>query len=131
MRILDTDTCIELLRGNARVIEQRAAVIDEVVITWITAAELYFGAARSSSPESNHALVTEFLGATAAIALDIRAAQIFGNIKEALLRSGASLPDAELLIGSVAVARGATLVTGNTRHFERLPGLPLEDWIRG
>ena len=65
MRLLDTDTCVEILRGNERVIERRAAVADSVATTWITASELYFGAAKSHRPENNHALVTRFL-ATAA-----------------------------------------------------------------
>lgn len=130
MRILDTDTCIELLRGNERVLDKRSAVMDEVVTTWISASELYFGAARSSQPEGNRALVDEFLAATAPIDINLRAAQTFGEIKASLLRSGESLPDADLLIGAIAIARGAILVTGNARHFEKMPGLLLEDWIR-
>ncbi len=131
MRILDTDTCIELLRGNATVLKRRSTLIDEVVTTWITACELYFGAARSSAPGNNRALVDEFLGATAAVDLDLRAAQTFGETKASLQSAGECLPDADLLIGAIARSHGATLVTGNVRNFERLPGLHLEDWIRG
>ena len=52
MRVLDTDTCVELLRGNLTVIARRAAIADEVTTTWMTAAELYFGAARVSEVRS-------------------------------------------------------------------------------
>lgn len=38
--------------------------------------------------------------------------------------------DADLLIAAVALSRGATLVTGNRRHYERIPGIVLEDWLR-
>jgi predicted nucleic acid-binding protein len=31
----------------------------------------------------------------------------------------------------VAVAHGATLVTHNTRHFQHIPGIHLEDWLAG
>ncbi|RPI59864.1 MAG: PIN domain-containing protein, partial [Lysobacterales bacterium] len=61
MKLLDTDTCVEVLRGNEHVIERRAAEDDDVTTTWITAAELYYGAAKSSAPEHNRALVTRFL----------------------------------------------------------------------
>ena len=131
MRILDTDTCIELLRGNSAVVERRSTLIDEVVTTWITACELYFGAARSSAPGGNRALVDEFLSTTAAIDIDLRAARTFGEIKASLQSAGGSLPDADLLIGAIALSHEAILVTGNVRHFERLPGRLLEDWIRG
>ena len=130
MRLLDTDTCIELLRGNRMVIDRRGAVDDEVATTWITAAELYFGAARSSSPQRNHELVTDFLATLHVFGLDLLSAQVFGEAKAMLRRRGMPLPDADIFIASMAISRGATVVTGNRVHFERIPGLVLEDWIR-
>ena len=38
--------------------------------------------------------------------------------------------DADLRIGAIALSRGLTVVTGNVRHFQRLPGLPLENWLK-
>ena len=61
MKILDTDTCIAILRGVGHVIERRAAEPDDVATTWVTAAELYFGAAKSAAPERNRPLVDKFL----------------------------------------------------------------------
>lgn len=130
MRILETDTCIELLRGNRTVLERRAAVLDVVVTTWVSAAELYFGAALSTAPDGNRTLVDDFLRSTAVVDMDSRAARIFGETKALLQRKGEIVPDADLLIGAIALARGATLVTGNSRHFARMPGLQCEDWIR-
>lgn len=130
MRILNTDTCIELLRGNQRVIERRSAVRDLVLTTWITTSELYFGAARSSAPEENSALVEEFLSTIDVVEYDRTAAKTFGHIKALLAFRGESLPDADLLIAAITLAHGATLVTGNTAHFERIPGVRLENWIR-
>lgn len=61
MKVLDTDTCIEILRANAAVITRRAETDDAVATTWISAAELAYGAAKSRVPEDNTALVIEFL----------------------------------------------------------------------
>ena len=130
MRLLDTDTCIAILRGNEAVIERRAATSDEVATTWITAAELYYGAAKSKAPEGNHRLVTSFLATLPALGLDEASAQIFGEAKALLERRGQRLADADLFIGAIAVARRATVVTGNRRHYERIPGVAVEDWIR-
>jgi len=128
--LLDTDTCIELLRGNERVLEHRARVRDVIATSWITAAELYYGAAKSKAAAHNHALVTRFLATLDVLEMDSAAAQHFGEQKARLETGGRRLAEADLLIASVARSRGYVLVTGNRRHYERIDGLAIEDWIR-
>jgi tRNA(fMet)-specific endonuclease VapC len=130
VRLLDTDTCIELLRGNLRVLEHRSRTSDHVATSWITAAELYYGAAKSKAAAANHALVTRFLATLEVIGIDSSAAQLFGEQKAALEAAGHRLADADLLIGAIARSRGAVLVTGNRRHYQRIEQLAIEDWIR-
>lgn len=129
MRLLDTDTCVAILRGNQAVMERRAETPDEVVTTWITASELFYGAAKSSAPAHNHAMVTSFLATLPVLGLDGAAAQVFGTTKALLERQGQRLDDADLFIGAIAVAQNATVITGNRRHYERIPGLAVENWI--
>jgi len=131
MKVLDTDVCIELLRGNEQVIESRRRTLDQVATTWITACELSYGAAKSRSPERNQTLVSEFLATLQVIGLDHPAAEGFGRVKSALERAGNILADADLMIAAIAFAQGASLVTGNRRHYDRIEGLRIEDWIRG
>lgn len=130
MRLLGTDVCVEILRGNRQVIERRRWVADTVTTTWITAAELSYGAAKSRSPEKNLERVQRFLGSLTVHGLDLPASHYFGRIKAHLEREGRRLADADLLIASVTLARGAVLVTGNLRHYGRIPDLRIEDWIR-
>lgn len=131
MKVLDTDTCIAILRGNEAVIERRAAVDDDVVTTWITAAELRYGAAKSVAPEKNHVLVSKFLATLPVLGLDAASSQIFGEAKALLEKRGQRLADADLFIGAIAAAKQASVVTGNMRHYARIPGVKIEDWIRG
>ncbi len=131
MKLLDTDTCIAILRGNEAVIERRAATRDEVATTWITAAELHYGAAKSIAPEKNRTLVRSFLATLPVLGLDEVSTQIFGEAKALLERQGQRLADADLFIGAIAAAKQATVVTGNQRHYSRIPGVTVEDWIRG
>lgn len=128
--LLDTDTCIELLRGNLDVLARRERLPTDVATTWITAAELYFGAANSSNPEHNTDVVHAFLATLPLVGLDATAAQLFGEAKALLRRAGIAPPDADLLIAAIAIARDATVVTGNVAHFARIPGVRTEDWIR-
>lgn len=130
MKVLDTDVCIEILRGNPRVLERRQASPDRAATTWITACELAYGAANSRHPDQNQTLVTEFLSTLPILDLSLPSALLFGQHKARLRRNGASVADADLMIASIALAQGATLVTGNIRHYDRFEGLPLEDWIR-
>jgi len=131
VKILDTDVCIEILRGNRRVIARRQESLDAVATTWITAAELSYGAAKSRAPVANQNLVIEFLSTLDVIDLNLPAVVRFGRIKAALERQGNRVADADLFIAAVALAQGATLITGNLRHYERVPELLIEDWIRG
>ena len=128
MRILDTDHCIDILRGCSAVIDHRRSVYDEVATTVITACELYYGAAKSQKPLDGKRAVDSFLKTLRVLELCPHSSQFFGVFKANLERDGQRLADADLLIGSIARANGAIVVTGNTRHFERIPGLKLESW---
>lgn len=130
MKVLDTDICVEILRGNPRVLQWRRHTGARVVTTWITACELEYGAAKSADPERARALVADLLSTLDIVGIDRPAARQFGQHKAALRSAGETLADADLMIAAIAVARGAELATGNLRHFRRFPDLPLEDWIR-
>ena len=130
MKILDTDVSIEILRGNERVIEARRSSLDQVATTWITACELAYGAAKSRAPDKNQSLVSEFLATLPVLGLDEASAECFGRKKASLERAGKCLADADLMIAAIALTRGASLVTGNRRHYERIEALRIEDWIR-
>jgi predicted nucleic acid-binding protein len=131
VKLLDTDVCIELLRGKERVLACRQRTLDDVATTtWITACELSHGAAESRSPERNQTLVSDFLATLRVVGLDHPAAEGFGRIKSALERAGTILADAGPMIASIALAQGASSVTGNRKLYDRIAGLPIEDWIR-
>lgn len=131
MRLLDTDVCIEILRGNSQVIDRRRQTVDQVATAPMTACELYYGAAKSDAPQSNRRVVDEFLATLDVLEMDRVATRRFGDIKATLEDRGQGLADADLLIASVALANGAIVVTGNRSHYDRIPGIEIEDWIRG
>jgi tRNA(fMet)-specific endonuclease VapC len=130
MFLLDTDTCVEILRGNNRVIAQRRAVYAPVVTTEITASELFYGAAKSKDPAGNRQVVLEFLRTLEVLPISLAGAQFFGGFKAQLQAAGNLIPDADLWIASISRSVRAKIVTGNTRHLARVPGVECVDWIR-
>src|SRR5262245_29823421 len=94
-----------MLRGNEAVIARPAATRDDVVTTWISAAELQYDAARSKAPANNQALVKRFLATLPILGLDEASAQIFGEAKALLERQGQRLADADLFIGATRRGR--------------------------
>jgi len=130
VKLLDSDTCIGILRGRVEVLQRRAAETDEIVTSWVSASELFFGAAKSAHPEANSALVVRFLNTLPVLGPDLASARLFGELKARLARSGRLVADADLFIAAISLSRGATLVTGNRKHYDRIPGLALENWLR-
>jgi tRNA(fMet)-specific endonuclease VapC len=124
LKLLDTDTCVAILRGNQAAVQRRAGTQDEVVTTWITAAELFYGAAKSSAPAHNHTMVTSFLATLPVLGLDVAGVQVFGMTKALLERQGRRLDDADLFIGAIAVAQNATVVTGTGATTSVSPASP-------
>lgn len=128
MIILDTDTCVELLRGNGRVIEQRARTEDAIGVSFMSVAELYYGVERSSQPAQARHAVGALLLSVLVVESDRAIAQRFGQLKTELWRDSLLLPDADLFIAATTLVHGSLLVTGNKRHFERITELRLERW---
>ena len=129
MIVLDTDVCIALLRGSKRIIDRRTATSEPVATTAVTVGELRYGAEKSANPNANQALVTIFLRTLPVFELSTAAAARFGEIKARLERTGQRLDDADIWIAAISIQQGASLATGNTRHYRRISELVLEDWL--
>lgn len=132
MIILDTDVVSELMRREpAPVLLDRLAQVPaaEQVTTAITIGELAYGAIRVDRPEL-YQRARALLAGTVVIPFDNEAAERYGGIRTELEREGKRLPDPDLRIAAIALARQGVLITGNTRHFARVPGLQVEDWLR-
>lgn len=129
--LLDTDTIVFLLRGNRSVAKRiKEAGDDHIATTAINLAELYFGAFNSKRVEDNLRAVDEFRRATRVFSLDSTAAVMFGKIKATLKQERNLANDSDLLIAAVALSTHSVLVTNNVRHFNRIEGLAVENWVK-
>ena len=108
-----------------RLTAQRPA---DVCISAISMAELEFGVCHSSRPEQNRLALMSFLSAIQIIPFDSDAAREYGQIRQDLTQDGNLIGSNDMLIAAHAKALGLILVTNNTREFERVKGLHVENW---
>lgn len=127
--LLDTSTCIFLLRGK-RSVEERLNEIDEdsCYISDAVVAELFFGAYYSERVEENLKQVETFVAEMKVIPFG-ETVSTFAQERARLWKNGRKIEDFDLLIGCAAKAKGLTIVTHNRRHFEHIEGLLIEDWV--
>jgi len=127
--LLDIDTVSFALRGRGQVathlLNHRPS---EIFLSSITLAELRYGAGRKRSRKL-HGLIDAFLAAITVLPFDRTAADRFGRVASALAGQGTPIGEFDTLIAAHALAARLTLVTNNTRHFARVTGLKMENWI--
>jgi predicted nucleic acid-binding protein len=118
------------MKGN-QTIERKAITtgLDNLSYSIISHAELYFGAYNSEQQEKNLQAMQIIQKKLLLINLNDKSAQLFGMIKAQLKQQGNIILDADIMIGSIAIANELILVTNNTRHFQRIPNLQLENWL--
>lgn len=100
----------------------------DVCISAISMAELEFGVCHSSRPNQNRLALMSFLSAIQIIPFDSDAAREYGQIRQDLTQDGNLIGSNDMLIAAHAKALGLILVTNNTREFERVKGLHVENW---
>jgi len=97
--------------------------------TSITLGEMLYGAARRGDPQLVAKVRRIIREAGVVLPFDEPAAEIYGSLRSELEACGKRLAEPDLRIASIALAHDLILITGNVRHFERVPGLVLENWI--
>ena len=122
--------CVYWLNGESTVKDRVLSIgWDRVAVSVITQAELYYGAYNSSHVESNLARIDALTRYIEVVPLTEAVLKCFGSLKVKLRRAGQPLPDFDLLIAGVALATERVLVTNNTRHYERVQDLQLDNWL--
>jgi len=130
--VLDTDVCIELLRGHvpAEGLESARVPLDASSISSVTLAELEVGVAKAPVPARLRRQLDEFLEQVVVADFDTAAARHYGEIRSHLEKKGMTIGPLDLLIAAHARSRGATLVTANLGEFRRVSGMKCIGWKR-
>ena len=128
MNLLDTDHCIAILRKLLD-LREHVSPDEELATTAISVAELTHGANRSQRRDDNLARLEVFLSALSILPFDEAAGRRFGILKAELDARGEPLDNLDLQIASIAIETDSVLLTNNARHFKRVNGLRLLNWL--
>lgn len=122
--LLDTDTCIEIIRGRSTPLDEHAEA--SFSISAITRFELHSGVAKQKSRKLANRTAT-FLAAITCMPFDSGASEAAAAVRVQLEERGAKIGAYDTLIAGHCLALGNELMTGNVREFSRIKGLKLID----
>ena len=127
--LLDTDTCVDLLRAVWSVVEKLQTLTpDDCGISAITSFELFAGAARARDPRRGAEKVQKLFDVVEELPFDADAARRAGVLRSELEEAGTPIGPYDLLIAAHALALKLALVTANSGEFGHGAGLRLENW---
>lgn len=128
--LLDTNTCIRYLNGSSPQVLLRLDATSEtdICVCSVVKLELRYGALRSDFVEKTLAGQEAFLSRFKSLPFDDEAHFYAAQIRADLAKIGKPVGPYDLQIAAIAISNNLTLVTHNTREFERIAGLRIEDW---
>ncbi|MFZ0451155.1 MAG: type II toxin-antitoxin system VapC family toxin [Desulfatiglandaceae bacterium] len=133
MFIFDTDIYTNVIRkipSETLINRLKKVPRRDQFTTTITIGEVYYGIMKVSNKTRLLKLFEDVLLPRATIlSFDFSAAKKYGEIRSFLEKQGTPLSHADLQIASIALSMNMTLITGNLKHFQRVPGLAVENWL--
>lgn len=129
--LLDTNICIYIAKGHPSEVRERFArhTLHELAMSPITLGELRFGAEKSQARDRAMATIEKLTQAIQTCPVPVAAGEHYGEIRATLQKQGQPIGNNDLWLAAHARAEGWILVTNNTREFERVPGLQVENWV--
>jgi len=128
--LIDTDIVINSIKGNKKV-NQRISEYATIpkAISIITFGELPYGAKKSIQRDKNTSIIYRLAEIFPIVGVTRSTIEAFTDVKMALDLKGERIEDFDLLIAATALSLNYTLVTNNTKHYKRIDGLQLENWM--
>ena len=127
--LLDTNTIVDIIRDKACKAAQKMMSVGlcKCAITDITIFELMYGAYCSERQEANLQTVLN-LSKAICVLPSSAAYQEAARQKARLRKNGLLIEDIDLLIGCTSIEHHLTLISGNTKHMDRLENIKMETW---
>lgn len=127
--LLDTNTCIAVMRNHPQVLRKMSTLSPgDCAISTISSYELFTGVEKCADPARERAKVDLLLQTVQRVPFDARAASEAARTRAVLESQGQMIGPYDILLAGQALAAKLVLATSNTSEFSRVPGLSLEDW---
>ena len=129
--LLDTDIASYIIKSKPASVAQKLSTVPiaNIAISAVTRTELLYGLKRLPANHPLHRTARQFLAIVRVLAWESSAAYHYAEIRHQLVSTGQAIGAMDMMIAAHALALGATLVTNNTRHYERIQApLLLENW---
>lgn len=127
--LLDTDIVVFFLRNKKNIAEHLALLSpNDVFVSEVTVAELEYGNRCSGRYEENKYMVERFLSSVNIVSFS-DAILLYAEERYRLRMLGQSIEDFDLLIGCTAVSENLIMVTNNAKHYSRIKGIRIENWV--
>jgi tRNA(fMet)-specific endonuclease VapC len=130
--MLDTNIVSYFIKGTNLPLYQRVKQVlqdHNAVISAVTRAELRYGQALMAASDKRRERIDLFLDDTPALPWTAAAADFYGQLKTQLRQQGTPIGELDTQIAAQALAEQLVFVTHNTKHFENVMGLKMEDWV--
>ena len=128
--MLDTNICIYSIKHKPEQVFLRLQEHEpaDICIYSVTYAELVHGVEKSQAIEKNRLALALLLSNIEILNVDANAAESYGKIRADLEKQGTSIGPLDMMIAGHAKSLNYTVVTNNTKEFNRVPGLKIENW---
>ncbi len=128
--LLDTNILIYTIKNRPQMVRETFNLhYGQLAVSSVTVGELVYGAEKSAYPERNLADIESMLARVEVLSFDEAAAHHFGQIRAELYRLGTPIGPYDMMLAGQARSAGLILVSNNTKEFERVNGLRLENWV--
>lgn len=130
MYLLDTNTCIYAIKKKPIIVLEKIKERSKhgIFISALTVAELEYGIENSKNIEGNRISLLKYLSFFNILPFDDKDAIPYGKLKSRLLREGRLIGPIDMLLAAQAISKDLIFVTNNTKEFERVGNLKLENW---
>ena len=131
MYLLDTNICIYLINRRPENVVNHIKLLQphQIKLSAISIAELEYGVSKSKNRDKNRSALINFASAFDIIDFNDEDAEVYGLIRANLEKKGLVIGPYDMQIAAQAISRDIILVTNNTKEFERIEKIKLENWV--